>query len=692
MGASRTRSFVIVISAVLVAGATATWWFRARHGARPNSQPVPKYVGDRSCRECHVAIVDAYQRNAMHQTWQPLTAANTVEDFERSSHVYDAKRDLHYEVLARDGNYYQREYRSDGDGNVTHELLRTISRVIGSGEHARGYVSDDNGYLNEMPIWWFREKADWDLGPTTSVYNYRFERPLTAGCVSCHTDSKRNVEGTFNFYESVAADGIGCERCHGPAEWHVRQQREGWEPPQNGPGLTMFVNPARLSADRQNDICFQCHLMGDAQFPFPDQDQFAFRPGLRLSDFRCDYFEKSSDPERFGIVSHAARMVQSRCYTESRGTFTCMTCHDPHKASKEIAAETNRQKCLNCHAPTACNRVADATAADRQDDCIHCHMPRGEPSFVEHTVYTDHWIRRPQNAAVAGAAESSQAPPTMVDFWDDGRWKDEREGIAHIAFAIFKGNRANLDRGVEILSSTATRGQLHREGWRRFGMGALLQGNTRRAVSAFERGTAAYPDDAALRMGLGSALRSIGDRRRALGELMRANELAPAMLEPYLEAASVHVELQQPEKARDLLEQSLARYPYQASALTMLGMIYLQFLRDVPRGLELLNQSNRLDPDNLSLRLTLGMALIEQNELDAARVHLREALRIAPEDVSTLLVMARLHVAREETTEAIDRLQQVLKIDPKNTQARAVLDELRRSGHLDREQSGTNER
>src|SRR5262245_42284245 len=259
MSLSLTRKTLIVTALVL--GGASSWWFLTARGSKELAQQQPAYVGDQSCRDCHKAICDSYQRHPMYQTWQPLTSENTVEDFGQANHVYDSKRDLHYEMISRGDEFFQREYRTDERGTVTHELERAVSNIIGSGEHARGYVTNSNGYLNEMPIWWFREKASWDLSPSTQAYNFRFERPLTAGCVSCHTDSKRIADGTFNLYTSSGSFGIGCERCHGPAEWHVRQQSEGWEPPQ-GAERQAFVNPSRLPIDRQNDICFQCHLMG----------------------------------------------------------------------------------------------------------------------------------------------------------------------------------------------------------------------------------------------------------------------------------------------------------------------------------------------------------------------------------------------------------------------------------------------
>jgi cytochrome c-type biogenesis protein CcmH/NrfG len=167
-----------------------------------------------------------------------------------------------------------------------------------------------------------------------------------------------------------------------------------------------------------------------------------------------------------------------------------------------------------------------------------------------------------------------------------------------------------------------------------------------------------------------------GDRKRALVELDKANQLAPGLLEPYVESATVYVELRQPHKAAELLESSLARYPNQASVLAMLGMVYYQFLGDRQRGVDRLERASQLDPDNLDLRHTLGLIFTEQQVLDAAYEHLTQAVRVGPQHVPTLLALARLHVMRQEVSQASDRLQQVLAIDPENGHARRALQEL----------------
>ena len=55
-------------------------------------------------------------------------------------------------------------------------------------------------------------------------------------------------------------------------------------------------------------------------------------------------------------------MTWSRCYTESEGNLSCVTCHDPHR-NVETSTVANEAKCLICHAPDA-GQASTAAASD----------------------------------------------------------------------------------------------------------------------------------------------------------------------------------------------------------------------------------------------------------------------------------------------------------------------------------------
>src|SRR5262249_13251981 len=92
-----------------------------------------------------------------------------------------------------------------------------------------------------------------------------------------------------------------------------------------------------------------------------------------------------SDPG--AIRFQATTLTWSRCYTQSRDTLDCLTCHDPHRNAQTSPA-FYESKCLDCHGPQAPTRCP----VNPRRDCIGCHMPtiRGA---VPHAMFTDHDIR-----------------------------------------------------------------------------------------------------------------------------------------------------------------------------------------------------------------------------------------------------------------------------------------------------------
>lgn len=661
-----------------------------RRPVQPSATPIEtlvanaRYVGDGECRACHEAICDSYARTGMGRAWYRPTATNIIEDYSRNNHAYDAQRDLHYQMLARDGRFFQREYRLDAAGAVVHELEREATYIVGSGEHVRSYINDTNGFLTELPISWYVERRTWDLSPGYRRFNHRFDRPILPLCAGCHTNYPQHVPHTLNRFEQPVPSGIGCERCHGPAEWHVKQQKDGWVPP-GGAEVTM-VNPAKLPTERANDVCFQCHLQADSQFPVAGKHPFAFKPGLKLSDYQSYWLAETPDPASFGIASHAARMVLSRCYTASGNKLTCVTCHDPHVPYKEVSRETERQNCLKCHSVNACSRPpVDAMAkaqqsasvqADHTGDCIACHMPRGQPADVQHTVFTDHWIQRkpmPRATNAHPAATPAREPVRLKSFWADQRSSEEEEGIAYLVHASANSQPASLLRGATLLRKAQQRGSLHPESWRRLGLARFVEQDYIGALQAFQAALTANPNDAEARLGLGMTLKARQESTAAVQELSAVVQQAPDQLDVYRELAALHVELRQPHLARDVLQAGLKRNPWQPIAWANLGGIYCHLLKDPAQGLAAYREALRLDPDHQQLRLAFAQVLLEQNQPAEAEKHIGLVLRINPRQVPALVALAQVQLAQKRTAEARLTLQRVLQLDPRSPAAHSLL-------------------
>src|SRR5262245_14573704 len=74
----------------------------------------------------------------------------------------------------------------------------------------------------------------------------------------------------------------------------------------------------------------------------------------------------------------------------------CLTCHNPHKTifREDRPADFFNAKCVGCHDVSACKAPASARQkTNPKDDCVACHMRKGEPDDQRHVLYTDHFIR-----------------------------------------------------------------------------------------------------------------------------------------------------------------------------------------------------------------------------------------------------------------------------------------------------------
>src|SRR2546430_2197079 len=92
-------------------------------------------------------------------------------------------------------------------------------------------------------------------------------RPLT----STRGSARRATPPSFGFIrlldrpvpsrpcpDGALAEGIDCQRCHGPGSRHVELASGGKSPP---PEIrAAIVNPARFTRELQMDVCMQCHL------------------------------------------------------------------------------------------------------------------------------------------------------------------------------------------------------------------------------------------------------------------------------------------------------------------------------------------------------------------------------------------------------------------------------------------------
>jgi tetratricopeptide (TPR) repeat protein len=131
------------------------------------------------------------------------------------------------------------------------------------------------------------------------------------------------------------------------------------------------------------------------------------------------------------VVGHFEQMRQSVCYQKSQ--MTCITCHDLHQRSRpQDSTAFYRQKCLTCHTPQSCTLdQAQRLKKDPADNCMACHMPRGDTD-VAHVAFTHHRIGRHSAEPPSSQDKAPELVPTS-DITSLGPADRERNlGLAYL--------------------------------------------------------------------------------------------------------------------------------------------------------------------------------------------------------------------------------------------------------------------
>ena len=649
------------------------------------------YVGDGACQQCHADLAASYAQTGMGRSVSRFDPATAPERFgpDGAGPVVCADDGYCYQPFVRADTLFQRETRPD---TPDYERVHAVAYVVGSGNATRSYLlsvgAEDGEYLTEMPLTWYVERAIWDLSPGYDQTNLRFDRPITQDCLTCH-DARPDHAPSQNFFGHVPL-GISCERCHGPGSAHVAAFEAG-----GAPSDPQIVNPARLPAGRQLDVCQQCHLTGETVYA-PGEDAETYRPGRPLAAHRAVYVTQDAldDPVRFGIASHAERMMRSPCFEASVGTdreMTCTTCHDPHRPTAELPADHFNQSCQSCHGPAAhveaCSRPSAATVAEAATgDCVSCHMRTAGTSDIPHVSFTDHWIRRDPPPSDSGRAFTDAdfrrtSPFQLVDLAGEAdRSPAEADAALAVAtFTLYETQHrlpAYLPR-VARLARSALAGGVDRADVRvALGRALFEQDSLAAARDVLAEAVARHPEAPFPPFWLGVVESARGRPAEAADALRAAVRLAPRLTEARVRLGTALLDAGRLGEAADALEAAVAQDPLRhADAWNALGLARLQQNRLGP-ALLALRRSVALDPRVATVRANLGAALLASGDLDAARAQFEAALRLDPAERAALGNLGLIHAQQGRTAEARARFQQLLRLDPTDARARAALAEL----------------
>ena len=438
------------------------------------------------CQSCHPREVAAYSQSAM---------ANSLRrPAKEPTGAFNAGADARFTIHTGTGAFLQRMDR----GGETSEYR--IAYVIGSGRHASGYLVQAGDHLFQSPICYYTVRRAYDLAPGYErISTPDFTRPVGEQCLLCHSGKPLPIAGTANRYASPAfsSAGISCDRCHGPAEEHLRKPIPG-----------SIVNPAKLANAARDSVCEQCHLAGVARILNSGKTFQDFHAGQPLEETFTIFTARARG---FRVISHSEQLAQSLCVKESGSKLWCGTCHDPHPASP-VSKATYNSRCEACHA----GPLSKSHASEK--DCVSCHMPKRQAQDGGHTAFTDHRIARRPEGELPSASQDELVPWRAADPVLQAR----NLALAYVDAGIANRSPTQMVRGYRMLTEVEKTSPNDVAVLRAIGRALLLGKQPSEAVRAFERALVLTPGNATSEEDAGVACLEAGDVENAVRHLEQA--------------------------------------------------------------------------------------------------------------------------------------------------------------------------
>jgi hypothetical protein len=439
---------------------------------RPVQDLRDGYVSSTTCRGCHPQQYATWHASYHRTMTQVATARTAVGDFDGVDLTFHG---LRYHLEKRGDELWVQ--MDDPTWTGPPELVPWIERkiVLSTGSHHDQdywYATPTPGReLRLLPLnfrvqekKWVPFSAAFLLAPHAE-FDYSPSK-WTQTCIKCHaTYGEQQVDELSEQVDArVAEFGIACEACHGPADEHVRANRDPRRRYQLHFGDATdhtITNPAKLEAARTSEVCGQCHGQWserEAGTDLTDSPE-RYRPGDVLEKQRiyqqfaaADPSRAQLDPQKHELMKYLLEnerdyilrsfwpdgqirisgreytgMIESPCYRG--GEFTCLSCHTMHPAEddprplREWADDQlaprmgGNDACLQCHAAFASQdalaRHTHHAPESTGSSCYNCHMPWTVYGIMK--AHRSHQIDSPSVAATVATGRPNACNACHLD-------------------------------------------------------------------------------------------------------------------------------------------------------------------------------------------------------------------------------------------------------------------------------------
>ena len=275
-------------------------------------------------------------------------------------------------------------------------------------------------YVTYSPQYWYDSSNQPKIkGPMTSKEAAAVGKSWDKDCSGCHVTGMSLSKDSLGEYVAVAAPvvyadpedphyfdlnyggtknawNIGCERCHGPGSQHVT----GLGQPDK------IINPAKLTAMQQNQICGSCHSRGTSkgqgihEFPWDEARNVGYADDIGGDLYKYFVDKDGRWPDKSESRQHHQQFqnfMKSAKWEFEFHKVTCSECHDPHTSvPKYIRTKmtVDSQSGGKLEIPV---KVADNSL------CLACHAGFGPFAPLKREDIQDVTKNRPMIAAVVSA-------------------------------------------------------------------------------------------------------------------------------------------------------------------------------------------------------------------------------------------------------------------------------------------------
>jgi hypothetical protein len=306
----------------------------------------------------------------------------------------------------------------------------------------------------------------------------------------------------------------------------------------------------------------------------PGKTYLDFRPGQWAFDTAVIFKQPSrtSEQQQADLLEHYSAMQASRCFRESAGKLSCLTCHDPHVQPRQPeSVGYYRAKCVTCHSDQSCKLPLQVRAAKSPaDDCSGCHMPKRSVTQISHSALTNHRIPAREDEPLTPSVQTIVDGVVVVDPPGNGNIKLSKVVLLKAYRDLAAKNPEYQTRYLDLLAELSKTEPRDTFVQAALGDRALTEDHAEEAVEHLKQAIVEGP---AIYLELGQALAKLGRGDEAIEYLKKGVELDPynsvmqkTLIVDYINAKS-YVE------ARSLMEKYVAAFPEDALMRSLLARV-----------------------------------------------------------------------------------------------------------------------